>query len=180
MAPHNKLLFKGPTGQAMVTRVVDALLASKVASVWVVVGHQAAQVARALETRPVRLVYSPDYELGLAASLVRGIAALPAEVAGALVCLGDMPWVGKDVINCMLDAYAPRSGRLIIVPTHQGQRGNPVLWDRRFFPDILALEGDFGARILCQQYGDNVFEVEVPSPSVLIDFDTPDTLAGLP
>ncbi len=179
MGAQNKLLLSGASGRAMVTQVVDTLLASKVASVWVVVGHQAEHIAAALAPRPVRLVHAPDYEAGIAASLARGIEALPKEVRGALVCLGDMPTVSVDVIDGLLDAYEPDGGSLIVVATHAGRRGNPVLWDRRFFADILALKGDRGARGLLQRHEQYVGDVEVNSPSVLTDFDTPDTLSGL-
>jgi molybdenum cofactor cytidylyltransferase len=180
MVPHNKLLLKGAAGDPMVTRVVDALLASGVSDVWVVVGHQARQVAAALESRAIHLVYAPDYQAGLAASLVRGIAALPANAAACLVCLADMPGVGCDVFNRIVEAYQPRLARPIIVPTFGGRRGNPVLWDRRYFPEILALSGDQGARVLLDRHAMHVFELEVPSPAVLTDFDTPEALADLP
>ena len=179
MAPHNKLLLRDAAGKALVARVVDAALASRVSGVWVVLGHQAESVAAALDNRDVRLIYAPDYASGLAFSLRAGIAALPDEASAALVCLGDMPEVSSAVLNQIIGAYEPAEGRLIVVPVFRGQRGNPVLWDRRFFPGICALSGDCGARGLLARHSPHVSEVDVGSPGVVRDFDTPQSLVDL-
>ena len=67
-----------------------------------------------------------------------------------------------------------------MVPTHEGRVGNPVLWDRRFFPEMLAMTGDAGARALLKRHMEDVAEVEAGDDSVLRDFDTPESLATLP
>ena len=78
-----------------------------------------------------------------------------------LVCLGDMPLVTQILIDRLLDAYDPAEGNLIVVPTYHGKRGNPVLWDRRFFAEMAALTGDTGARTLLLRHAEHVVEVEV-------------------
>jgi molybdenum cofactor cytidylyltransferase len=66
-----------------------------------------------------------------------------------------------------------------VVPTINGKRGNPVLWSRRFFPDLMALEGDTGARHLIGRYGEAVTEVPVTGEAALTDIDTQEALAGI-
>jgi molybdenum cofactor cytidylyltransferase len=66
-----------------------------------------------------------------------------------------------------------------VVPTIEGKRGNPVLWSRRFFPDLMALEGDIGARNLIGRYGEAVIEVPVAGQGALTDIDTQEALAGV-
>jgi molybdenum cofactor cytidylyltransferase len=176
MGPRNKLLIPDAAGTPMIARTVDAVLASRARPIHVVVGHQADAITAALATRPVTIVPAPDYKDGLSASLRAGLAALPPDTAAALICLGDMPLVRAADIDRLLDAYDPAEGRLIIVPTHNGQRGNPVLWDRSFFPAMSALTGDTGARSLLQQYAEHVTEAETQSDSILIDFDTPQSI----
>jgi molybdenum cofactor cytidylyltransferase len=128
---------------------------------------------------PVRLVHNPDFAQGLGTSLRAGIAAVPAEADGAVVCLGDMPQVDAGLIDRLIAAFAPDRGALAVVPTIDGQRGNPVLWSRRFFPDLMAIEGDVGARQLIGRYGEAVAEVPVTGQAALLDVDTPEALAGL-
>ncbi len=180
MAPHNKLLVADKTGKTMIARVVDNVLSSNARPILVVVGHQAEQVEHALGGRPVRYVHAPDYAEGLSASLKAGIAAVPSECAAVLVCLGDMPLVTGRMMDRLLAAYDPDEGRLIVLPVFHGKQGNPMLWDRRFFPEILGISGDSGARFLIGKHMEAVAEVEMADDAVLRDFDTTESLASLP
>ncbi len=180
MAPHNKLLVPDRAGRPMVARVVDNLLSSAARPVIVVTGHRAEEVRAAVAGRPVQVVHAPDYADGLSASLRAGIAAVPVEASAALVCLGDMPLVTGRMIERLIEAYDPDEGRSVVVPTCRGKIGNPVLWDRRFFPDIAGLVGDVGARPLLERHSEYVAQVELGTDAVLRDFDTVESLATLP
>jgi len=180
MAPHNKLLVLDRAGRPMVARVVDNLLSSAARPVIVVTGHRAEEVRAALAGRPVQIVHAADYADGLSASLRAGIAAVPGTASAALVCLGDMPLVTGRMIGRLIDAYDPDEGRSVVVPTYRGKIGNPVLWDRRFFPDIARLVGDVGARPLLERHSEYVTQVELGDDAVLRDFDTVESLATLP
>ncbi len=180
MAPHNKLLVADRTGKPMIARVVDNVLSSNARPVLVVTGHQADQIQHTLGGRPVRYVHAADYAEGLSASLKAGIAAVPEECAAALVCLGDMPLVTGRMIDRLLSAYDPDEGRLIVLPTFRGKQGNPMLWDRRFFQEILQITGDSGARFLIGKHLEAVTEMEMADDAVLRDFDTTESLNSLP
>ncbi len=180
MAPHNKLLVPDRAGRPMVARVVDNLLSSAARPVIVVTGHRAEEVRAAVAGRPVQVVHAPEYLDGLSASLRAGIAAVPETASAALVCLGDMPLVTGRMIERLIEAYDPDEGRSVVVPTCRGKIGNPVLWDRRFFPDIAGLAGDVGARALLERHGEYVAQVELGTDAVLRDFDTVESLATLP
>ncbi|WP_207478580.1 NTP transferase domain-containing protein [Arenibaculum pallidiluteum] len=166
-------------GRPMVVRSVERVLEARLDTVAVVTGHQHASVEAALSGLPVRTVHCPTYAEGLSESLKAGIAAVPADCDAALVCLGDMPKVGSSIIERLIAAYAPVEGRAICVPTAGGRRGNPVLWDRRFFPEIQDLRGDVGARHLIGLHADQVCEVAVEDPAIFLDIDTPEALAAL-
>ena len=171
----NKLLSQTPRGP-LVRHAVEAALASHASPVVVVTGHEGEAVCAALDGCGVEFVRNEDYAQGLATSLAKGIGALPPAIDGAVICLGDMPEIRAGVIDRLIAAYNPAEGRAIIVPTHDGRRGNPVLWGRRFFPALAALAGDVGGRALLEQYEEWVAPVAVDD-SVLIDVDTPDMLA---
>ncbi len=64
------------------------------------------------------------------------------------------------------------------MPTYKGKRGNPILWARRFIPDMMTAAGDVGARHLIGENAELVCEVEMAGEGVLIDLDTPEALAG--
>ena len=105
---------------------------------------------------------------------------MPPECSAALVCLGDMPLVTGRMMDRILSMYDPDEGRLIIQPTFRGKQGNPMLWDRRYFQEILAISGDSGARFLVGKHAEQVCEVEMADDAVLRDFDTTESLSTLP
>jgi molybdenum cofactor cytidylyltransferase len=178
-APHNKLLSIMPNGQTMIAQTVDRVLAASAKPVIVVTGHQDAQIQAALTGRKLSFVHAPDYAEGMAASLRAGIAALSEGVGAALICLGDMPLVEPDLLERIIAAYDPTEGREIILPSYEGQRGNPVLWGQRFFNDLLQLSGDAGARQIFHHHMEFIAEIPTKTESILRDFDTPDALESL-
>jgi molybdenum cofactor cytidylyltransferase len=177
MGGPNKLVAE-VARRPLVRIAAEEALASRARPVIVVVGHQREQVEKALAGLPVRIVYNPDFVHGLGSSLKAGIAAVPAEADGAIVCLGDMPQVDARLIDRLIAAFDSDRGALVVVPTFENKRGNPVLWSRRFFPDLMAIEGDVGARHLIGQYGEAVVEVPVDGKAALVDIDTPEALRG--
>jgi molybdenum cofactor cytidylyltransferase len=178
MGGPNKLLAE-VGGRPLVRIAAEQALASRARPVVVVTGHQRGEVEAALKGLDVTLVHNPDYAEGLSTSLKAGIAALPAEVDGAIVCLGDMPQVDAGLIDRLIGAFDPERGALVVVPTIGGKRGNPVVWSRRFFADLAKLEGDVGARHLIGSYPEAVVEVPVTGRGALIDVDTPDALSAV-
>lgn len=174
----NKLLAE-IDGKPMVRWAAEAALASSARPVFVVLGHEAAEVRAALAGLAVTFVDNPDYAQGIASSVKRGIAALPASADGAVVCLGDMPRIGARQIDRLIAAYNPVEGRALCIPTWRGKRGNPVLIGKRFFAEMQALTGDVGARPLISQYPELTCEVAMDDDAVLVDIDTPQALAGL-
>ena len=174
----NKLLEE-INGKALVRHVAEHVLASRARPVIVVTGHQNERVERALAGLPVTFVHNPDFAEGLSTSLKAGIAAVPADADGAIVCLGDMPQVSAKLIDRLIAALAPERGALVVIPTIEGKRGNPVLWSRRFFPDLAAVEGDVGARHLIGGYAEAVVEVPLEDAAALTDVDTPEALIAV-
>src|SRR4029077_816687 len=174
----NKLLEE-IDGRPMVARTTQRLLSSRARPIVAVLGNQAEAVDAALGKLPVERVRNPAYAEGLSTSLKRGLAALPPDIDGVIVCLGDMPLVTGRDLDRLIAAFNPLEGRAIIVPTRRGKRGNPVLWARRFIPEMAELAGDVGAKHLIGEHAELVCEVEMDSDGVLIDIDTPDALAAL-
>ncbi len=175
MGGPNKLLAEFD-GKKLVRIAAEQALASKASEVIVVTGHQAELVEQALEGLNVRLVRNPDFASGLAGSVKTGIAAVGEDADAAVICLGDMPLISAALIDRLIDAFAPDRGKLIVLPASEGRRGNPVLWSRRFFKELMTLEGDVGARHLIARHGEAVAEVPVEGQDAFLDIDTPQAL----
>ena len=178
MGAINKLIAE-IGGKPLVRIAAEQALASRASPVIVVTGHERERVEAALAGLPVRFVHNPDYAEGLGTSLKAGIAAVPAEADGAIVCLGDMPQVDAGLIDKLIAAFDPERGALVVVPTFDGRRGNPVVWSRRFFHDLMAIAGDFGARHLIGSYAEAVVEVPVAGEAALTDVDTPESFSAV-
>ncbi len=160
----------------MVAHVADASLSSRVDEVILVTGHQEEEVLAALGGRPLTYAQNPEFDDGLSSSIRVGIKAaaeLTPPVDAALILLGDMPLVDADLINQIVAAHNPNEDRYICVPTVNGKRGNPVLWDATFFSQLQMLKGDVGAKHLIAENADLVFNVPVSGHATFTDIDTP-------
>jgi len=178
MGAVNKMLAE-IGGKPLVRIAAEQAIASQARPVIVVTGHERDRVEGALQGLPVKLVHNPDYAEGLGTSLKTGIAAVPQDADAAIVCLGDMPQVDAGLINRLIAAFDPERGALVVVPSIDGRRGNPVVWSRRFFHDLMAIHGDIGARHLIGNYAEAVVEVAVAGDAALVDVDTPESFSAV-
>jgi molybdenum cofactor cytidylyltransferase len=173
MGGPNKLLAE-IGGKPLVRIAAEQALASRARPVIVVTGHQRDKVEAALQGLDVRTVHNPNFADGLSTSVKTGLAAVPETADGAIVCLADMPQVTAPLIDKLVAAFDPERGALVVIPTIDGKRGNPVVWARRFFPELMGLDGDVGARHLIGRYPEAVAEVPLTDTAALVDVDTPE------
>lgn len=159
-------------GRAIVRYVVESVLAGGVDLVWVVTGPDVEPIEAALAGLEVQIAVNPAPEEGQASSLRAGIAALPASVDAALIALGDQPSLAPAIIPALLAARRT-SPKLIVAPRYRDGQGNPVLFKREIFPELLRLTGDQGARPIIKKEPARVewVELDLPMPP---DVDTLD------
>lgn len=178
MGPRNKLL-EPLGGEPIVRHVARAAQASAARPVVVVTGHQAEAVSAALAGLDVRIAHNPRFAEGLSTSLAAGLDALPKDIDGALVLLGDMPRIEAQHLDRLIASFAPKAGRTICVPVQDGRRGNPVLWGAACFQAMRSVRGDTGARHLIGEHAEQVCDVELGTDAIFADVDTPEALAQL-
>lgn len=176
MGARNKLLIR-INGQFMIARVAAQIAEAGIEQCLVVTGHEAVEVRAALADSNAGFVHNPDYAKGLSSSLRAGIQALPRDVDGVLICLGDMPDIRASHLRKLIAAFDPVEGRSICVPAYQGKRGNPVLFGAQFFAEMMAVAGDTGAKHLIGEHSEQVCEVAMDDAAVLLDLDTPQAMS---
>ncbi|NQV99809.1 MAG: nucleotidyltransferase family protein [Rhodospirillales bacterium] len=174
--PVNKLLAP-VAGVAMVRRALAAMVEGGCAPVVVVTGHQAARVQAELAGDGILFAHNPAYGEGMGPSLRTGIAALPADVDAAIIGLGDMPHVEAQTYRQLIKSFSPSDGHKICMPGYQGKPGNPVLFGRRFFAELMAIAGDRGGRSVVTDNPAAVIDVAVEDPGIHLDHDTVQGLA---
>lgn len=164
----NKLLAE-VDGTPMVCRSVKPLLTAQVAAVVAVVGYDADRVRTALGPA-VTTVENPNFTGGQATSVKRGVHAARERNADAVVfALGDMPWVDAASVDALIEAYAAGKGDALAAAS-QGERGNPVLFDRRHFDALADVGGDVGGREILLT-SENAALVETGDLGVVRDVD---------
>jgi molybdenum cofactor cytidylyltransferase len=160
-------------GRPLVRVVAEQALAASLGQVLVVVGAAHDAVTAALAGLPLRIVANPDYAVGQSTSLRLGVAALGPDVAAALVMLGDQPFVTPAILGRIIAEWRS-SGASIVAPVYAGQRGNPVLFARVVFPELLAITGDQGARGVLAANPARVRLAAFDDDRPLADIDTPE------
>jgi molybdenum cofactor cytidylyltransferase len=167
----NKLLAE-VEGEPIVRRAAETLLASSLASVTVVTGHEAERVRSALADLDVTVVHASDYDAGQGHSVARGVAAVREahpDATGVLVALGDMPDVSALSVDRLVAAFEAEKGSALAA-AFGGERGNPVLFGAEHFDALATTAGDTGARALLLGGDDSVL-VETADPGVRRDID---------
>ena len=170
MGEANKLLTPFRS-KPLLHHVLDAANASRLARTIVVTGHDREKIEALVGDRAV-LAHNADYANGMAGSLRNGIYRMQGKYP-VLVMLGDMPLIDGVLINRMLDAFEKHDQSAIVVATHDGRWGNPVLFGTDYFAALKMLDGDEGARSIIRAHRSKVVEVDTGSAAA-IDLDTPE------
>jgi len=179
MGRRNKLIVE-IDGVPMVRRAAKAMLEGGLRDLVVVIGHEGERIAAALEGLAVRIVDNPGFADGQAGSLAAGIAALPDSVSGALIGLGDMPFIAPELVAEMISDHSGLGDHeaRISFPVFEGRRGNPVLWGRSFFPALSGLAGDVGGRGILAENPAAVNSISWRDHSIHRDIDTDEDLVS--
>ncbi len=176
MGGPNKLLAE-IEGKPLVRHAVEAASQAGITETVLVTGHMSDRVMEAAGSGAHTVAHNPDFADGMAGSIRVGMEHTDPAADAVLILLADMPGITAETLTGMIDAYRASSSALIITATADGKRGNPVLWDRRFFGALKTLTGDIGARHLIAENPELVAEFEVGGAARL-DLDTPEALTA--
>lgn len=125
----------------------------------------------------VSVIRSPHAACGMGASLAAGIGQLleTSKAHSAAILLGDMPWIAEPTLR-LLTAHADPAR--IVLPWHAGERGQPVIFGRRFWPALAALHGDQGGKAVIAEHRQACLHVQVEDAGIVRDVDVAADLAG--
>jgi molybdenum cofactor cytidylyltransferase len=163
-----------PLGASTVlAKTIETVRSAAVDELVLVLGAHAEAIRQQLPPEGLKVVMNPAYQQGMATSLCAGLAAVDEQSDAALIVLGDQPFIRPQTLNQIIAEYR-RTRAQIIIPTCQGNRGNPVLLDRALFPEVMALEGDIGCRAIFPNHLEEIVKVEVEDAGILQDLDRPE------
>ncbi|HJO04414.1 MAG TPA: nucleotidyltransferase family protein [Acidobacteriota bacterium] len=155
--------------------ILDTLAGAPVASPIVVLGHAAAEVLEAVDLREARAVVNENWGQGMLSSLQFGLRSLSdhGRVDAMLLVLVDVPRFRGATIERLVAEFA-RAPSVLVVPTHAGEHGHPVLFARALFEELLRAPAETGARAVVDAHRADLLEVDVDDPWVIRDADTPE------
>ena len=156
-------------GEPLVRRMARTFLEANLDPVVVVVSSEPA-LRNALNGLPVRIVVNPHPERGISSSIAAGVTALPDDIPATAIGVADQPYLSADAVRALARAFV--SGG-ISVPRYGDHLGNPAVFDRTFFPELLQLAGDRGGQSVIQAHPEAVTEVALPA-AMGEDIDVPE------
>lgn len=168
--PKMLLPFKGKT---IIETVIGNVSHSKVDGIMVVLGSGSEDVLKLIEKLPVRHCYNKDFSKGMLSSVQCGLLSVPADAGAIIIFLGDQPRIEPHITDMIIDAYR-KSGKGIIMPVFNGRRGHPLLIDNRYRDEIFHLNPEKGLKSLRDKFPGDILEVEVNTPAIVNDIDTPE------
>ena len=163
MGATNKLTLP-VAGRPLLRRTAETLLQAGLQELVAVVGHQQQTARDLLRGLPLRIAYNPAYREGQMTSVHCGMAALRHDCDAVLVCLADLPLLEAEDLQRLMTAFAacPTS---VLVPTHRGARGNPLV--------LAYRHRDLGCKHLLQRHPELVTALEMDNDHLVFDLDTP-------
>lgn len=165
-----------PVGDvSFLERIVKSLQATQIEKIIVVLGHNAGEIAEKIRHLPVTIVVNRNYPEGQLSSLIVALHALESEtgVDGILLHLVDHPFLNPELVRRMIDRFY-ESRKSIVVPTHQGRRGHPVIFSSRLFGELRNAPLDQGAKSVVRAHAADTLEIETDDAGITYDIDTPE------
>lgn len=163
-------------GRPLLHHVLRAVQASGVGQIVIVLGHDADRVRREIPSADATVVVNPDYASGMSTSLRVGLRALAPTAEAFFAVLADQPFVASATLDALIARRAEADAK-IVIPVFRGVRGNPVLVDCSLTREVEAITGDQGCRAIFGNHPEEILEVPVNDPGVVLDMDTPEQLA---
>ena len=169
MIGENKLIKK-IQGIPLIKHSVKNILASSVDELIVVLGYQNEIIEKIIDKhQKIKFVFNKDFEKGMATSIKTGINNLSKETEAFFVCLGDMPFINKDIFNMLIKS---KSKKEIVVPTYKNKQGNPILFQISMKEKIMTIDGDIGAKKILELNKDKILNIETNDQGTTKNFNT--------
>ena len=144
----------------LLARTLEIARRSPLSPLVVVLGGYEEEIRAAVGFEGFEVVSNPDFAEGQSTSLIRGLEALPAEIDGAVVMLGDQPLLAPGILDSLVAAFQVDCDAAVL-PRYADGPGNPILISKRLFPELVQITGDVGARKVLRRHGERVRRIDI-------------------
>ncbi len=157
-------------GKTIIEAVAESVVSSEVDGSLVVVGAEKERIEETIRDYGIKSVFNPDFQSGMLSSVQCGFKAVPEGTRAVLVVLGDQPRISSGIINQLIQA-SKKTGKGIVLPVYEGERGHPVIIDMKYKEEVENLSPDVGLRGTVYSHPEDILEVKVDTASILMDID---------
>ena len=173
MGSISKLLMR-IEDRPMIQRVVDVAIEAGSSDIYVVTGFERDRIESRMSGYSVNFVHNESFRAGMGNTIAQGVKAIFDQgFEGAMILLGDLPYLRADTVIAVAESFVEHEGRKIVIPKYQGNPGHPVVFPKAFFNELTQLSGDRGARAVYANQQSSVARIEVEDPGATRDLDTP-------
>lgn len=163
-------------GQTFLDHLVQVTRHPRVGELRVIVGPHAALIRGMSQVEHSTFIVNPDWEKGQLSSIQAAIRSLPPDDSdGILLCLVDHPLISAELVGTLIDRFYS-SGKFIVLPTHKGKRGHPVIFSAALYDELLAAPLELGARAVVWAHASEVLEIPTEEDGVVLNLNDPETL----
>lgn len=165
--PKQLLEFKGKT---LLEIAVEAAQNSLADSSVIVLGANADLIVEKILHTKVDRVVNENWENGMASSMQKGLKYLMenSEPDQVILMLSDQPFVNNETLNSLIENKLNTNSE-IIACSYNGTFGVPVLFTKKYFPELLSLTGNQGAKKLVMAHQDDLYAIDFPKGAIDID-----------
>ncbi|MDH5466802.1 MAG: nucleotidyltransferase family protein [Candidatus Aminicenantes bacterium] len=157
-------------GKTIIEAVAESVVSSEANGFLIVLGAEREKIKEKIKDYGIRSVFNPDFQSGMLSSVKCGFKAVPEGTRAVLVVLGDQPRISSGIINQLIEAYK-KTGKGIVLPVFERERGHPVIIDMKYKEEVENLRPDIGLRGTVYSHPEDILEVEVDTPAVIQDID---------
>lgn len=142
----------------------------------IVVGAHAEEISSKVRSGDAEIVINQEWQSGQLSSIQTAVRSLPSgQTSGLLLCPVDHPLVSAELVAQLIEAF-DASGKLVVLPTHEGKRGHPLIFAEALYQEILAASPEVGARQVVWAHAIDVLEVPTDEDGVILNLNDPATL----
>ena len=171
MGDSNKLLL--PIDQKpMIYLVCKAAMEAKIDQLILVTGYKRSDIEKVVPKGMNNIIFNKNWSSGMMSSICVGLSKLDVDIVGNMIILGDMPLIKTTTLNRLVDEFKKNKGEKIIYPLYNKEQANPVIFPKKYFPEILHFQGDIGCKKIIKKYQKDTIGININSAEVIIDCDT--------
>lgn len=168
-SPKQMLSFKGRT---LLATTVEAAEHTSCAPIVLVLGAFANEILTAHPELKINHIINDSWAEGMSTSIAAGLGKmidLEPSTENVIITVSDQPFITSATFENLLDSHE-RTGKNLVASQYAHTIGTPALFNKKYFEELMLLEGHSGAKHILTHYVDEM--TTIPFELGYVDIDT--------